>query len=475
MTVTTPHEAPQTAPDRGRGTDVGLLLVVILAFTALVFSFVAFASGDDEAETAAGGGGGDAAESATATLTEFAISPDDLVVGDSGTIEVRNEGSQMHNLAVVDQDLKTADLNGGDSATLDVSSLEPGEYELICDLAGHADAGMRATMTLGEVAEGEAAAEGGGDHGSHGSDMTEEEAAALDQAMMDSMAAFPAETEGVGNQPLEPAEIMADGTKRFELTAEIVEWEVEPGKVVEAWTYNGMVPGPYIKVDVGDKLRFDVTNELPLGTDVHFHGAKLPNSMDGVAPITQDLIKPGETFSYEFPAVKEAVAIYHAHAHGQMMVPNGMLGVLQIGDVALPRGRTISGVEIPADLQVAQEFPMVLNDAGTIGLSLNGKSFPATAPIVAKQGEWILVHYANEGLQVHPMHQHQFDQLVVAKDGIPLDNPYYADVVNVAPGERYTVLMQMTDPGTWVWHCHILNHVEREEGMFGMATAIVVS
>jgi FtsP/CotA-like multicopper oxidase with cupredoxin domain len=197
--------------------------------------------------------------------------------------------------------------------------------------------------------------------------------------------------------------------------------------------------------------------------------------MDGVAPYTQELIKPGETFSYEFPATDKAVAIYHAHAHGQMMVPNGMLGMLQIGDVDIPRGRTISGVQIPADLQISQEFPMVLNDAGTIGLSLNGKSFPATAPIAGKKGDWILVHYANEGLQVHPMHQHQFDQLVVAKDGIPLDNPYYADVVNVAPGERYSVLMQLTDPGTWVWHCHILNHVEREEGMFGMATAIVVS
>ena len=48
-------------------------------------------------------------------------------------------------------------------------------------------------------------------------------------------------------------------------------------------------------------------------------------------------------------------------------------------------------------------------------------------------------------------------------------------ISNVAPGERYTVLMQMSDPGTWVWHCHILTHVEREDGMFGMATAIVVS
>jgi FtsP/CotA-like multicopper oxidase with cupredoxin domain len=380
----------------------------------------------------------------------------------------------VHNLVVVGTDIRTPDMNAGDTYTLDLAGLEPGEYEIICDIAGHEQAGMVGILTVGDVPSGETASAGGG-HGSHGADMTEEEADALDQAMLDSFAAFPAATEGIGNQVLEPVEIMADGTKRYELSAEIVDWEVEPGNFVEAWTYNGMVPGPYIRAEVGDNLRFDVTNNLPIGTDVHFHGVKLPNDMDGVAPITQELIKRGETFSYEFPAVRPSVAIYHAHVHGQMKVPNGMLGILQIGDVELPRGRTISGVEIPADLELAQEFPMVLNDAGTIGLSLNGKSFPATEPIVAEQGDWILVHYANEGLQVHPMHQHQFEQLVVARDGIPLESPYWADTVNVAPGERWTVLMHLDEPGVWVWHCHVLTHVERKEGMFGMATAVIVN
>jgi FtsP/CotA-like multicopper oxidase with cupredoxin domain len=60
---------------------------------------------------------------------------------------------------------------------------------------------------------------------------------------------------------------------------------------------------------------------------------------------------------------------------------------------------------------------MVLNDAGVIGLSLNGKSFPATAPIVANNGDWILVHYFNEGFQIHPMHLHGLPGMVVAKDG----------------------------------------------------------
>jgi FtsP/CotA-like multicopper oxidase with cupredoxin domain len=166
--------------------------------------------------------------------------------------------------------------------------------------------------------------------------------------------------------------------------------------------------------------------------------------------------------------------MYHAHHHGQMQVPNGLFGVFMIGEAPLPLGRTISGIEIPEGMEVSQEIPMVLNDAGVIGLSLNGKSFPATEAYTGQVGDWVVAHYYNEGLQIHPMHQHQFPQLVYAKDGIPLDNPYWADTVSVAPGERYSVLFQLEDPGVWVWHCHILTHVEREEGMFGMVTAWIV-
>jgi len=302
---------------------------------------------------------------------------------------------------------------------------------------------------------------------------TEADWAELDRLMEESILAFPAETEGVGNQALEPT-ILDDGTKEFHLTAAITDWEVEPGKLVEAWTYNGMVPAPKIQVDVGDKVRVVVENQLPMGTDVHWHGVKVPNNMDGVAPLTQPLIESGESFVYEFTAREPMVAMYHAHHHGQMQVPNGMFGTFMVGEVAMPVGQTISGVEIPTDLVVSQEIPMVLNDAGVIGLSLNGKSFPATQPYTGKVGDWVVVHYFNEGLQIHPMHQHQFRQLVYAKDGVPLESPYWIDTLNVAPGERYSVLMQLEDPGVWVWHCHILTHVEREEGMFGMVTAFIV-
>ena len=295
----------------------------------------------------------------------------------------------------------------------------------------------------------------------------------MSEAMNDTVAEYPAPTEGTGNQVLEPA-VRPGGIKEFELTAEVTSWEVAPGTTVDAWTYNGTVPGPQIRLDVGDRVRIVLHNELPMGTDLHLHGINVDNGMDGVAPITQPLVEPGESFTYEFVANEPAVAMYHAHHHGQLQVPNGMLGTIFVGDVALPAGRTVSGHAIPADVKVAQDLPLVLNDSGVIGYSLNGKSFPATAPIAAKPGDWILVHYFNEGGQIHPMHLHQFDQVVVAKDGFPLDHPYVADTVNVAPGERYSVLVHLDEPGTWVWHCHILNHVERETGMFGMVTAVVV-
>ena len=63
-----------------------------------------------------------------------------------------------------------------------------------------------------------------------------------------------------------------------------------PGEVVQAWAYNGMVPGPRIDLDVGDEVEVEITNDLPIGTDIHWHGIDVPNDQDGVSPITQELV-----------------------------------------------------------------------------------------------------------------------------------------------------------------------------------------
>jgi uncharacterized cupredoxin-like copper-binding protein len=470
---------PPAPPGDDRTFDL-VAFGVVVAVLALILATVGIIFvGDDDTPSDTTGAAGSGV--ATVELSEFAITPAALTVPVGGSLEVTNAGSAAHNLTVSDTDLATADLGAGESETLDLSSLEPGEYEVMCSIPGHGDAGMNGTLTVTEGSDGSGLSTAGASdssgsaaatHTGHG--MTADDYEDMTQAMNDTIAAYPAETEGVGNQLLEPT-VRAGGVKEFELTAEVTPWEVEPGTTVDAWTYNGTVPGPQIRVDVGDQVRIVLHNELPMGTDLHLHGINVASDMDGVAPITQPLVEPGGSFTYEFVADETAVAMYHAHHHGQLQVPNGMLGTIFVGDVALPTGQTVSGHAIPAGVKVAQELPLVLNDSGVIGYSLNGKSFPATAPIAAKRGDWILVHYFNEGGQIHPMHLHQFDQVVVAKDGFPLDYPYLADTVNVAPGERYSVLVHLDKPGTWVWHCHILNHVERETGMYGMVTAVVVS
>ena len=458
----------------GIATGVVAAIAVVLSAGALIV-----ASNSSGVSPALPTGAPSAAAAAPASvaveLTEFDVSPATLEVAAGGTLEVTNAGAIEHDLAVRDAGVGTAMLGSGASESLSVAGLTPGTYEVYCTVPGHDTSGMVGTLRVVGDGDGDEVVAVDGDHGSHDA---EPDWAALDAAMAETILAFPAATEGLGNQPLEPEEILADGTKVFRLIAERFDWEVEPGKVVEGWGYNGQIPGPLIKVDVGDNVVVHVENDLPMGTDVHWHGVRVPNDQDGVAPLTQPLIEPGETFTYEFIAREPAIGMYHPHHHGQMKLPNGMFGVFLIGDlgtdIPLPTGRTISGKVIPEEIDIVAEIPMVLNDAGNIGLTINGKGWPATAPIVVDEGDWFVVHYYNEGLQIHPMHLHQMPQLVFAKDGFALDAPQWEDTVNVAPGERYSVLVQATDPGAWAFHCHILTHAERHEGMFGMVTALIV-
>lgn len=398
-------------------------------------------------------------------LAEFTITPAAIVVP-PGKVQLRivNVGSMVHNFSIPALGKKTADLIAGETEILDLGDLSAGAFDVLCDIAGHASSGMVATLT---VTAGATATRGGtGPDGLHGFANWQE----MDRAMEIRAKTYPAKTMGEkGGQILAP-EIAADGTKVFYLTAKEVDWEVEPGKIVKAKSYNGVVPGPEIRVQVGDNVRIILKNELNVSTNIHFHGIRVPNAYDGVDPYTQKPVVPGDTFIYEFPILEPAVGIYHPHHDAQVQIPDGMFGAFMVGQMPIPTSLIAKGYT-----QIDKEMTMVLNDAGTIGLSLNGKSFPATEAYTLRIGETMMVHYQNEGLSGHPMHLHQPMGWIVAKDGHPLDVPMPTDTVWVSPGERYTVLYKGEDPGVWAWHCHILSHAEGPQGMFGMVTALIVT
>ena len=141
--------------------------------------------------------------------------------------------------------------------------------------------------------------------------------------------AFPAKTEGAGNQLLQPR--IEEGVKVYDLTAEEIQWEVEPGRRVKAWTYNRQVPGPQIRVREGDRVRVNLNNRLPESTAIHFHGLELPNDQDGVPFITQPPVKPGEGYSYEFTVPNAGSHMYHSHHNAAAQVGLGLLGAFSSG------------------------------------------------------------------------------------------------------------------------------------------------
>jgi FtsP/CotA-like multicopper oxidase with cupredoxin domain len=174
-----------------------------------------------------------------------------------------------------------------------------------------------------------------------------------------------------------------------------VDWEVEPGKVIKnAYTYNGIVPGPVIRITEGDKVRVNVKNEMKLSTSIHWHGVLTPNKMDGVPYVTQEPITPGSVFPYEFVAKNPGSHMYHSHHDAAEQVTKGMMAAFIIE----PKDKA-------KDPAYDQEYIIVLNDTG-IGLTINGKSFPYTQPLTAKLGQKLRIRYMNEGLLIHPMHLH---------------------------------------------------------------------
>jgi len=283
---------------------------------------------------------------------------------------------------------------------------------------------------------------------------------AMDAMHEKGIKAFPAKTAGLGNQRLEP--VMDKGVKVFELTAKKIQWETEPGHLVEAWAYNDQVPGPQIRVKEGERVRVILHNQLPESTAIHFHGLELPNDMDGVPFITQPPVKPGESFTYEFVVPNAGSNMYHSHHNSAKQVGLGLLGAFIVEP-------TVTTVNDHADVDEV----LILND-GAHGYTFNGKSFPATQPLVAKLGQKLRIRFMNEGMMIHPMHLHGMHMTVIAKDGWPVPAPWKCDTLNVAPGERYDVMVNCNNPGTWAFHCHILQHAESDHGMFGMVTALVV-
>jgi FtsP/CotA-like multicopper oxidase with cupredoxin domain len=110
----------------------------------------------------------------------------------------------------------------------------------------------------------------------------------------------------------------------------------QPYPDTDVWAYDGLLPGPEIRVRQGERLRVRVENGLAEETTVHWHGIRVPNAMDGVPHLTQKPIAPGETFVYEFDCPDAGTYWYHPHQRSFEQVGRGLAGALIVEEVTPP-------------------------------------------------------------------------------------------------------------------------------------------
>ena len=96
----------------------------------------------------------------------------------------------------------------------------------------------------------------------------------------------------------------------------------------QAIGYNGATPGPTLRFKEGEDVTINVTNNLDVTTSIHWHGLILPYTQDGVPNISYAGIKPGETFTYNFPIVQSGT--YWFHSHSGFQEPDGAYGAIVI-------------------------------------------------------------------------------------------------------------------------------------------------
>lgn len=152
----------------------------------------------------------------------------------------------------------------------------------------------------------------------------------------------------------EAAPEVGEPTRRFTLTAGTATVRVS-GRDVEAWAFNGQVPGPELTATVGDVLEVTLRNrDIGRGVTLHWHGYDVPNSQDGVPDVTQDAVLPGQEFVYRFRADQVGTYWYHTHSVSDVGVRKGLYGVLVVRpapatgvDVTVPV-HTLAGLPLPA-------------------------------------------------------------------------------------------------------------------------------
>ena len=253
---------------------------------------------------------------------------------------------------------------------------------------------------------------------------------------------------------LPPFAVWADA-KNPTLTAATSEIQLLPEKYgkTQVWAFDGIAPGPEIRVKQGQSVRRRVINNLSVPTSVHWHGIRIDNRMDGVAGLTQPAIEPGDQFDYDFVAPDAGTYWYHSHSRSFEQVARGLHGAL-IVDEAEPVDVDRDEVLVlddwlidPDTAQIAASFGAMhdLSHAGRLGnyVTTNGKYNLAKSVARNERLRLRLINASNA--RIFQLALDGLEGWIVAFDGMPLSQPSpVQDTFVLAPAQRIDLIVDVT-------------------------------
>jgi FtsP/CotA-like multicopper oxidase with cupredoxin domain len=216
---------------------------------------------------------------------------------------------------------------------------------------------------------------------------------------------------------------------RMTLTAEKATVRLASGTKVGAWTFDGRIPGPELRVRQGDLVEVTLVNEdIGDGVTIHWHGLDVPNAEDGVAGVTQDAIQPGERYTYRFRPEQVGTFWYHTHENASNGVRQGLYGAL----VILPRK------PLPEKLDLT--LPVhTLSDRAVIGAN-DGVERRAVRP-----GTLVRLRFVNTDSSPVRIRLAGMQARVAAIDGADIEARTLpsAEALEIGAGGRYDVVFRM--------------------------------
>ncbi len=243
-----------------------------------------------------------------------------------------------------------------------------------------------------------------------------------------------------------------DGFRRLRAapsTAPLLSGPVPPTPV---WAYEGSTPGPEIRVTAGERVRVRLENALDQNTAVHWHGIRIDNAMDGASGFTQDPVRPGETFDYDFVAPDPGTYWYHTHDRSWEQNARGLHGPLIIEEpepYAVDRDvvLVIDDWLLNDDGRIDEESfgsMMDWSHGGRIGnwLTVNGRTNPSLDVQAGERIRFRVINTANA--RVMGIGFGDLPATLVALDGHPVA-PRPVDQLEVlAPAQRADIVVDMT-------------------------------